>query len=140
MVLKMKKLLLFVVILFSYVGSNNAFSDRLNIDHNSLNPKPKDGVTVYYNPDKINMTQTTILPDPTHPMPISLPYGYSLPVTLDPKKPIPVTFDKETPIPVTLDLGEGVGEMIEKFNENFEENIAPQLKQTFQMLIGSLLN
>ena len=140
MVLKMKKLLLFVVILFSYVGSNNAFSDRWNIDHNSLNPKPKDGVTVYYNPDKINMTQTTILPDPTHPMPISLPYGYSLPVTLDPKKPIPVTFDKETPIPVTLDLGEGVGEMIEKFNENFEENIAPQLKQTFQMLIGSLLN
>lgn len=49
--------------------------------------------------------------------------------------------DDDKPLPVRLDFGENGGsEMMKKFNENFQENIAPQLKETFQMIVGTLLN
>lgn len=47
---------------------------------------------------------------------------------------------EDHPLSVRIDLGEGGGDMIEQFNENFKENIAPELKKSFQHIIGTLLN
>jgi AAA+ superfamily predicted ATPase len=46
----------------------------------------------------------------------------------------------ENPLPVRIDLGEGGGDMVEQFNENFKEYIGPELKKTFQLMFGTLLN
>jgi AAA+ superfamily predicted ATPase len=124
----MKKLLL-ITFLFTIglIDANNPWDIKLD----SLYPKPKQGeTTVYYNPEKVVMEQNAIIPDPKHPLPIKFN-------TVD---PIPVALNGN-PITVQLDLPENAGEeMMQKFNETIEDSIAPQLKETWQTLVGTFLN
>jgi len=49
--------------------------------------------------------------------------------------------DKDNPLPVTITLNsEQTEDMMSHFNEILAESIAPQLKETWQITIGSLLN
>lgn len=155
----MKKLFLLALTLSSFTqaffGSNPAHDNsRWSIDENSLNPKPAPGqpFDLQYRVDKVNVTEQYIVPDPRHPLPISLPHG--LPITLDRDGPVSVrvhdlilkgsvgvTLDNQDPLLVELSLGEdGGSEMMEKFNENFQENIAPELKKSWQAIVGTFLN
>lgn len=158
----MKKLFLFIVTLFSFTEaffgpSNPHDNSRWKIDEDSLNPKPLSGqpYTLRYDASQVKVTEQYIVPDPRHPLPISLPYG--IPLNLESKEPISVsvndlslrgsvstTIDNKDPLLVELSLGEDGGtELIEKFVEKFNEaleNSAPELKQSWQTLFGTLLN
>lgn len=132
----MKKLFLTLILCF-LTQSSVAFDPKTwNIDIPSLNPKPKgNNVEVYYDPQKVVMNQTAIVPDPNRPLSISIPHG----IQFDNTKPISITLGSD-PIPIVLDLGEGGADIMENFNENFKENIAPQLKETCQIIAGTVLN
>lgn len=155
----MKKLFIIALTLSSFTqafwGTNpTPDNSRWNIDENSLNPKPVPGQSyvVQYRPDTVKVTQEYIVPDPRHPLPISLPHG--IPLKLDSRDPISVrvhdlslegsvgvTLDNKDPLLIELSLGEdGGSEMMEKFNENFQENIAPELKKSWQAIVGTFLN
>lgn len=54
-------------------------------------------------------------------------------------KPLPITFDRTEPVVVSLET-DALNQIMENFNDNFEQHVAPQLKKTWQLSIGSLLN
>jgi len=71
-----------------------------------------------------------IVPDKDHPMPI----------TFDDTKPLVVLVEPgKEPLLISLDT-EGISNIMEQFNESIELYIAPELKKTWQLTIGSLLN
>ena len=136
----MKKLLILITILLSSVGSSFTFDPKSwNIDLPSLDPKPKgDNVVVYYDPAKVEMKQTAIVADSQHPLPIQIVSGQSYGQT------IPISFPSNYSLPVTLDLDDATLEkiietIVEKSAEKADD-MAPELKQTWQTLVGTFLN
>jgi AAA+ superfamily predicted ATPase len=120
-----KKIFLLVAAMLLYVGSTHStfnFDNNLwTVDTKNLPGVPARQPLYYYRPDKIDMHQHVIHPDPNAP----------LPITLDYKKPVPVT----------LTFPDDVGsEFLEGLNDILKEDIAPQLKETWQTLIGTFLN
>ncbi len=125
-----------MVALFLFVGSTHPFfnfnNDLWTIDTKNLPATPVSQQRLYYyRPDKLDMTQQVIHADPNNP----------LPVVVDPKKPFPITVDPKKPIPVILTFPDDAGtEFIGQLNEMLKDGIAPELKKTWQTMIGTLLN
>lgn len=112
----MKKLFLFVVILFCFTNTNAIYT-------------PPQKNTVYYDNLVLQLIQANAPLDVNiHP---------------DEGKPFPIDtqFNENNPLPVTISLDmDNASNLMENFNEMLQEDIAPQLKETWQTLVGTFLN
>lgn len=121
----MKKLLLLAIIGLSYTAQNNGWDypwDTSTSAQKPMAPFPSPPTPSFPQPEKFriaNLTQQMIV--------------------LDQDNPVPITYKQTEPLEVSFKAGD-VDELMEKLNDSIEQHIAPQLKKTFQLTIGSLLN
>ncbi len=117
----MKKIFFFTIALMPplWIESNNLIGNRSLIDYdNSSVPKPSanQSATLYYYPDKVNVINQTIMPDPNNPLAIEISDA---------------TIEKF--------VKKGAETFIENLNGSVEDK-ALELKETWQTFVGTLLN
>jgi AAA+ superfamily predicted ATPase len=114
----MKKIFLCTALSLSFVGSVTAFSldwGSWYVDPNAFNPKnTSNSGMIHYTPEKIELQQKVIYSNPKDPLLVTI----TLPE--DPN-------------------GDFAEQLMEKFNDALE-NTAPEIKESWQTIVGTLLN
>lgn len=118
----MKKLLLLAIIGLSYTAQNNGWGNSTPVQKQIDPFSSLPAFPSFSQPEKVRV--------------VSLTQNM---ISTDPNNPLPIAYKQEEPLVVSLEAG-NLDEMMEKLNDSIEQHIVPQLKKTWQLTIGSLLN